>query len=197
MIFFTADEHYGHKNIIKYCGRPFDSVKEMNKVLISNHNAVVKETDTTIHAGDFCLYRDLVDALNIIQQLSGKHIFIGGSHDAWLTTTRQRVLPFTVGEQIFTHIIDGQVIVVCHYAMRTWPRSHYGSWQLHGHSHGKLEPIGKQLDVGVDNNDYYPVGFDEIKGIMAKRPDNPGLIINSNDISEVSLNLKPFDKTNS
>jgi calcineurin-like phosphoesterase family protein len=40
--------------------------------------------------------------------------------------------------------------------MRVWPRSHHNSWQLYGHSHGKLLPIGKQWDIGVDNNDFYP-----------------------------------------
>jgi calcineurin-like phosphoesterase family protein len=60
--------------------------------------------------------------------------------------------------------------------MRTWARSHYNSWQLYGHSHGKLEPIGKQWDIGVDNNNYYPVSFDQITEIMKTRPDNPNLI---------------------
>jgi len=47
---------------------------------------------------------------------------------------------------------------------------------LVGNSHGRLEPIGKSWDIGVDNNNYYPVSFDRICKIMSKRPDNPNLI---------------------
>jgi calcineurin-like phosphoesterase family protein len=57
--------------------------------------------------------------------------------------------------------------------MAAWPRSHYNSWQLFGHSHGKRWTQGKQHDVGVDNNNYYPVSFDRIVEIMKERPDNP------------------------
>lgn len=52
--------------------------------------------------------------------------------------------------------------------MRTWERSYHGSWQVFGHSHGRLEPIGKQWDVGVDNNNFYPVSFDKLSSIMSK-----------------------------
>jgi hypothetical protein len=45
-----------------------------------------------------------------------------------------------------------------------------------GNSHGKLPPIGKQWDIGVDNNDFYPVSFEKLKEIMSKRPDNVNLI---------------------
>ena len=75
--------------------------------------------------------------------------------------------------QIWEETIEDKFVVVCHYAMATWARSHYNSWQLYGHSHGRLYLPSKQHDVGVDNNAYYPVSFDEIKEIMAKKPDNP------------------------
>jgi calcineurin-like phosphoesterase family protein len=62
---------------------------------------------------------------------------------------------------------------------------HYGhtsiinSWQLYGHSHGKLPPIGKQWDIGVDNNNFYPVSFNKICEIMVARPDNPNFVKNN------------------
>jgi calcineurin-like phosphoesterase family protein len=72
--------------------------------------------------------------------------------------------------------IEKQLIIVDHYAMRRWSRSHYNSWQLFGHSHGKLEPSGKQWDIGVDNNNFYPVSFNQLKKIMKERPDNENLV---------------------
>jgi calcineurin-like phosphoesterase family protein len=159
--FFTADEHYSHRNIILYCGRPFASVEEMNAEIVRRHNEVVKPEDTVIHAGDFALAsKSKVE--EVIRQLNGRHVFLMGSHDRWLKGA----------PNIWEGNVSGHWIVACHYAMRTWPKSHYGSWNVHGHSHGKLQPIGKQWDVGVDNNDFYPVSFDKLNVIMASRPEN-------------------------
>ncbi|MBN1673114.1 MAG: metallophosphoesterase [Kiritimatiellae bacterium] len=166
MHFFTADEHYGHKNIIRYCRRPFASVEEMDSELIRRHNEVVSDEDTVIHAGDF-VFRGKREARVYVAELKGSHIFLRGSHDHWLDKN---------APQIWESTIEGRHIVVCHYAMRVWPRSHYNAWQLFGHSHGRLDPIGKQWDIGVDNNDFYPVSFTRLQQIMQDRPDNPNLI---------------------
>lgn len=162
MYFFTADEHYGHTNIIKYCKRPFRNTVEMDLEIIRRHNELVKLEDTVIHVGDFTLTKDTV-ALDYISELNGNHIFIKGSHDYWLKNNAL---------QIWERRIEGHYIVACHYAMRVWARSHYNSWQVYGHSHGNLEPHGKQWDVGVDNNLFYPVSFTRLKEIMITQPDN-------------------------
>ncbi len=65
-----------------------------------------------------------------------------------------------------------QPITLCHYAMRVWHKSHFNSWQLYGHSHGKLNPIGKQYDVGADSNNLSPVSFEMLKSIMKKKDNN-------------------------
>jgi calcineurin-like phosphoesterase family protein len=158
--FFTADEHYFHDKIRAYCARPFASVEEMNDTLIANFNAVVSKQDVTIHAGDFA-FGHTNDINKIIAQLNGNHIFLKGSHDRWMQNSAKFMWRGTV---------KGQFIVACHYALRTWERAHYGSWQVYGHSHGNLPPIGKQWDVGVDNNDFKPVSFEQLQKIMEKQP---------------------------
>lgn len=163
MYFFTSDQHYGHKNIIKHCNRPYEDVEEMNQDLIKRHNSVVGVNDTVIHGGDFCFHGRSGDAGKIIGQLNGNHTFVRGNHDSWLPKSAIKM---------WSKRIEGQYIVVCHYALRVWNRSRYNSWQLHGHSHGELKPIGKQWDVGVDNNDYFPVSFEQMKLIMRNRPNN-------------------------
>jgi calcineurin-like phosphoesterase family protein len=81
--FFTADEHYGHANIIRYCNRPFTSVDQMDAEIIQRHNEIVGLKDVVIHAGDFTLSKK-PPAENYIRQLNGTHIFLKGSHDYWL-----------------------------------------------------------------------------------------------------------------
>jgi calcineurin-like phosphoesterase family protein len=60
-------------------------------------------------------------------------------------------------------------IVLCHYPMAHWDRRHYGSWHLFGHCHGRFEVMGLAYDVGVDNNDFYPVSLDQVVEIMKGR----------------------------
>jgi calcineurin-like phosphoesterase family protein len=168
---FTADQHYGHANIIQYCDRPFEGVREMDEEMIRRHNAVVNEGDCVVHLGDFYLGASEWVA-TLISRLKGRHIFLRGSHDRWM---RRRFrsghgiegykMPFDSWERK----IDGQWVVGCHYSMRSWPRSYHGSWLLHGHSHGRLPAAKNQLDVGVDAWSFTPVSWEEIKTKMEEQ----------------------------
>ena len=66
---------------------------------------------------------------------------------------------------------ESKSIVLCHYAMKIWNKSHHGVWHLYGHSHGTLpdDPYSMSFDVGVDCHDFKPLGFDDIKKIMDKK----------------------------
>jgi len=168
--FFTSDEHFGHKKILEYCNRPFDNVDEMDNFIINNFNSKVTKNDVTIHAGDFTLWKNMRGIYKkYINRLNGKHFFLKGSHDYWLNGLNQIN---QIWEKNITFNKKKYYIVVCHYAMRVWARSHYNSFQLYGHSHGNLEPIGKQWDIGVDNNNFFPLSLEEIIEIMKNRPNN-------------------------
>jgi calcineurin-like phosphoesterase family protein len=138
----------------------------MDDELIKRHNTVVQNDDTVIHIGDFTLAKSSI-AETYVKKLKGKHIFLRGSHDYWLDSN---------APVLWEKKLNGFYIVAFHYAMRTWPRSHYNSWQVHGHSHGQLQPIGKQVDVGVDVHDFYPVSLHHLQKIMEIRLDNPNLV---------------------
>lgn len=168
-VFFVSDEHFSHKNVIKYCNRPFSSVEEMNETMINNHNFTVKDSDITFHLGDFTLINNSFMVYeNIITRLNGDHIFLKGSHDYWLNNKNALTL--------IEVMVDDYHLTLCHYCLRTWPRSHFNTWHLYGHSHGSLPSIGKSHDVGVDNNGFYPLSFSELYGIMNNKDDNPNLI---------------------
>jgi len=167
-----STSYYFHKNIIRYSNRPFNDINEMNEEMIYRHNSVVKKGDITIHAGDFLLVSDKDLAEKIIKRLNGKHIFLMGSHDRWLKNNQRNA------GYILELKYRKQLIVICHYAMRTWNRNHYNSWHLYAHSHGRLPSIGKSMDIGVDCNNYYPFSLDQIISIMETKEDNPNLIVN-------------------
>ena len=169
-VFFTSDEHFGHKNVIEYNSRPYKSVEEMDADLIDRFNKKVPKDGFTIHGGDFSLIGG--NRARVMQRyvnnLNGTHLFLMGSHDRWLNNQD--------AHEMVELMINKQKIVVCHYAMRVWPASHYNSWMLYGHSHGGLPSEGKSYDIGVDNNWYNPVSYEEIVEIMAGLPDNFNLI---------------------
>jgi calcineurin-like phosphoesterase family protein len=156
----------------------------MDKALIANWNAVVGDKDTVYHLGDFTLC-----GINAFQEyansLRGILKIIPGSHDwRWLdkfsrddpyNITRGgypiEVLPPLVSLE-FPELGDGKhpkAVILCHYSMRTWDRSHHNSWHLYGHSHGTLPNYGFSLDVGVDCWDYAPISLEKVTQIMRSR----------------------------
>ena len=163
-LFFTSDEHYGHANIIKFCNRPFMSVYDMNEVLIANHNAVVGEADFTWHLGDMFWHTVTVhDANAIFDRLNGKHGIVWGNHDE---VARQIAGRFDyVGD---TKLVKSTRVPVwlSHYAHRSWPNSHKGSYHLFGHTHAVLPDFRYSHDAGVDTNDYQPFSFEELDTYM-------------------------------
>ena len=79
-IFLISDSHFGHKNIIKYCNRPFDNVEDMNSTLIKNWNSVVDNEDYVYRLGDFGLgTKDELIAIG--NKLNGHKILVMGNHD--------------------------------------------------------------------------------------------------------------------
>jgi len=159
MIYFTSDHHFGHKNIIKACNRPFYSVDQMDKELIKRWNEVVKEDDIVYYLGDFTLKSN---PSIYLKQLKGNIKFIDNSqhHDHWQKKYRE-LLP-----AIYSIKYNDTFIVMSHFPLLVWNRKNYGAIHLHGHSHGKLIYNERALDVGVDSWDYYPISIDFILGVL-------------------------------
>lgn len=162
---FTADFHLGHKNIIRYCNRPFGSVEAMNCAIVERLNSAVKANDVLYFLGDFCI-GPKARALELRREIRCKQIFaVSGNHDK---DTRKLTDEFSWLGDLAEVSINGQRIVLCHYAMRVWNHSSHGAWHLYGHSHGRLPTLDNSLsmDVGVDTHDFRPWHFDEIRDRM-------------------------------
>lgn len=81
MIYFIADTHFNHENIIKYCNRPFKTTQEMNDYIIKKWNSVVKSEDIVYHLGDVG-FGTIDELKNLLNKLNGTKILIMGNHDA-------------------------------------------------------------------------------------------------------------------
>lgn len=166
--FFSSDWHLGHKNILRYDPRPFEDIETHDETIISNYNSIVGSNDNFYFLGDFCL--DSRRTEEYLKRLNGKLFFIKGNHDKRNTVKLYEKYGTYLG-QLDDLSIKNQAIVLCHYRMDVWNRSHYGSWNLHGHSHGTLKENNKlTLDLGVNTHSYKPLEFEEIRSIMNAKP---------------------------
>jgi calcineurin-like phosphoesterase family protein len=155
--FFTSDTHFGDHRTLNIHKRPFASVAEMDEALIRGWNAAVGEGDEVWHLGDFA--RKLADVPALLARLNGRKHLIRGNNDpegigdasGWESVADYREI-----EE------DGHILVLCHYPFRSWNGQHRRSINLHGHSHGKLKPMPRQYDLGVDARAFRPVALDEL-----------------------------------
>jgi calcineurin-like phosphoesterase family protein len=179
VIYFTADTHFGHENILTYCDRPFATVDEMDNALIENWNAVIGPADTVYHLGDFtlggiCAAHDYFAKLNgVIRVLrypwhhDGCWVPKIADMDRQFRSAQGTVVridpPVTVlGLPAYGDDRYSQTLVLCHYPFAVWDRKHYGAWHLFGHSHGQHQNGGFSFDVGVDCNQFRPVSLDGV-----------------------------------
>ncbi len=161
-IFFTSDHHFGHKRIIELASRPFASVEEMDEVLIERWNAIVAPGDLVYHLGDFAF----ADHAPYLERLKGQKRLILGNHDH-ANRVNKAVGWSTVDSLLHVTLPCETPVVLCHYAMRVWNRSHHGALHFYGHSHGNLEGDAQSCDVGVDCWGFEPVNLDTLKAFLS------------------------------
>lgn len=166
-LFLTSDLHFGHENIIRYCDRPFKSVRHMNEAMIERWNARVHTEDIVLFLGDFAMGRGVTPdyVVEIIDRLNGHKEVVMGNHDApskWSIGLRKTVEDANVASFIFHDSIydfqhDGVRFIACHYPMVDWDGKYNGSIHLHGHTHTRCNAHaihqmkqGRSYDIGVD-----------------------------------------------
>lgn len=156
-VYFTSDTHFGDHRTLNIYKRPFASVAEMDAHMIAEWNRVVGSEDEVWHLGDFA--RKLGDVPPLLERLNGrKHLLLGNNDPppiaelpGWESVCDYREME-----------LDERKLVLCHYAFRSWNGQHRGAINLHGHSHGRMKPLLRQFDVGVDPRGFRPVTLDQL-----------------------------------
>jgi calcineurin-like phosphoesterase family protein len=153
-MWFTSDSHFGDHRVLNLWKRPFESTAEMDLALIAAWNAAVGPEDEVWHLGDFA--RRASDVPALLAGLNGRKHLVRGNNDpdstagaaGWASVQDYRELE-----------AQGLRLVLCHYPFRSWNGQHKGAIDLHGHSHGRLKPMPRQVDVGVDVWRWGPVAL--------------------------------------
>jgi len=157
-LFFTADTHFNDPRILRLDRRPFADLAAHDRALEANWNAAVGPADEVWHLGDFAR-GDASAKTALLERLNGrKHLILGNNDDeataaltGWASVAPYREIEW-----------EGRRVTLCHYALRTWRDMGRGAIDLHGHSHGRLKPLTRQFDVGVDAFPFRPVALPEI-----------------------------------
>lgn len=175
MDLFIADMHFGHENILRQCRSQFQTIEEMNAVIIENINRKMTKKDTLYILGDFA-FRSKQSPLVYLEAIKPKKILIMGNHDSsWLKTlTKEEIARYF--EQVLPQyeIKKNKIeLHLNHFPQLAWNRSHFfaQSFSICGHIHNardstiaaQLFPqLNCQFNAGVDINHFEPVTFEEL-----------------------------------
>lgn len=158
MIYFTSDTHFADPRVLRIDRRPFPDMAEHDVALIRNWNAIVGEDDDIWHLGDFMSAKG-GDCDQLLSMLNGRKHLIIGNCDPETTTKAEN---WTSVQHYAELVTDEHLLVLCHFPFRTWHKMGKNSINLHGHSHGRLKPMPRQYDVGVDARALRPVSLAQL-----------------------------------
>ena len=170
-LFVTADPHFGHRNIIHHCARPYKNEHQMERDIVKKHNSVVSPQDEVWILGDFIWYGPERTPYyrKILDQLNGQKHLVFGNHDqgaglwyvemGFLSAHTSMIMEIDGHRLFLTHdMAQGQVmpedtIIVC------------------GHVHTLFtEFIERQpvINVGLDVRNFTPMRIEEVIEIAEK-----------------------------
>ncbi|GAI36773.1 unnamed protein product [marine sediment metagenome] len=159
--FFIGDLHLDHKNIIRYCNRPFSSVAEMNRTIVDNWDRMVGEGDTIYFLGDMCYGRGSKGIDYWIKRLNGEIVFIRGYHDRPTNGIQFH------GSMILNH--DGEKFLLIHN-----PRDapiEWDGWVVHGHVHNNrpfMDRKKKLINVSAEVLNYRPISLENLMDMIGR-----------------------------
>jgi calcineurin-like phosphoesterase family protein len=187
VVWITSDTHYSHKNICRgvtnwrtkdgkipiESTRDFNTIEDMNSVIVDNINSKIGPDDTLIHLGDFS-FGGFDKIGQFLDRLVCKNIhLVLGNHDHHIKNNQENIHDRFLSIQNYLEVnIGGANFVLSHYPLCSWNQLSKGAIQLHGHVHlptNKKWGNGKRLDVGVDGNNYQPYKLTEIVHMMDRR----------------------------
>jgi len=171
MIYYIADLHLHHKNILHMSQRPFADLNEMHRTIKQNWNAIVSDHDDIYIIGDVCFGFN-IEIAEYIRNLNGnKHLIIGNHDKKYLANQKFRDLFVTISQ--YSVINDeNRNVVLFHYPILEWDGYFKGWYHVYGHIHNndanfsnqllKREEFRNAFNAGVDLNDFTPQSLHQL-----------------------------------
>ena len=196
MDYFISDSHFGHKNIIKYCNRPWSTVEEMNEGMIQKWNSVVGIDDNVFVVGDMFLC-DEVKSQDIISRLNGYKVLVAGNHDG----RESKMLKIGFNEyhrELCYSFRDNTHALMKHYPQPDKITLEEGyDYLIHGHIHNPPHRDGLKINVAADLLNFVPVNSEEIlKSLRGSTSNSSNELISleSDDKKiKLSIEIRPED----
>lgn len=178
---FYSDPHFGHKNIIPYCERPFSDIDDMHEGLIARYNAVIRPDDWVLWLGDCSMYLSTHEMGLILASLNGKKALVIGNHDRSKAAMAKLGFAFVVDQLQMD--IGGTKVIASHYPYAETqkrdgkvdlryperrPERIKGQVLMHGHTHSHRRRNGSMIHVGVDAWDYAPALLEDVESLVAE-----------------------------
>lgn len=191
-IWLISDTHFGHTGVCRFMRadgvtklRPWDDPEEMNEALIDNWNRVVGKNDRVYHLGDVVIARRQLNL--VLPRLNGRKVLIKGNHDIF---PLKDYLPH-FDDIRGSHKLDN--FVLTHIPVHADSLARWCDGNIHGHLHSNyvmrevrcqeyapppydprpFDVVRSMIDdryinVCVENIDYTPINFEEIKARRSK-----------------------------
>lgn len=167
-IWFIADLHIHHKNILTYqvnrikgmSLKSKDDITAHDKYIVDMINSMVKREDRLYIIGDM-MFGSREEAIDLLSKIHCDKFFINGNHDKAFNQLdnyfqwKGDIKMATFQKELYPFLNQDFEVCMCHYPMLSWPRKPYGSMMLHGHTHNNApfenEGNDLRLNVGIDN----------------------------------------------
>jgi len=168
-IWVISDTHFGHRNIIEYCDRPFKSTTHMNLAIRDNWNSVVKQDDIVYHLGDVYMgWNESQDIGQFLSSLNGRKRLVLGNHDNAKDSVLQKIFQKIMVWRMFPEF--GLLLTHVPVHESTLFRGPTGNEKdpkkllnVHGHIHEKNSPTIDHKNVSVEQINYRPINIELLR----------------------------------
>ena len=154
-VFVTADLHLGHNAICRYRTQ-FSTPEEHTELVLDNYKSIITKRDTVYFMGDIAFSDEAADRLD---ELPGYKILILGNHD---TDRGREKAKYLMSK--FDRVYGSLSKKGCWWShIPIHPDELRGKYCVHGHVHNNTIQDPRYANVCLENTNYYPVDFQEVK----------------------------------